>query len=326
LLSGGLEGWGTVSNSGTLEIAGDIAIEGRLENTHILEWQSGLPTGAGQVVNYETFRIEVASDGYFDPHVTNEPLALVEHVGVATASFSNLFTNGGDVEIGSDGVLELAGGGTQTGGTTTVSGGLTAFYFDIAGGALTLDNGDVSGPIQVSQTSELNGVGAVNGQVLNAGFVSPGNSPGIITVNGDYAQDITGVLEIEIEGTNPATPQFDQLIVNGTVALDGALNVSILSGFTPAPGDSFTILQNDGDDPIAGQFLGLPAHSILNLGGKRLLIDYAGGDGNDLELKSVLFWDGEGGDFQWNNALNWVGDVVPTAADEVAIGDLALAA
>ena len=40
---------------------------------------------------------------------------------------------------------------------------------------------------------------------------------------------------------------------------------------------------------------------------------------------AVIIWDGGGGDGLWNTAVNWVGDVVPGAADDVILDNSALA-
>jgi hypothetical protein len=70
----------------------------------------------------------------------------------------------------------------------------------------------------------LSGVQTINGNLNSGGRVAPGSSPGILTINGDYDQTNTGVLEIEVAGTSPGT-QHDQLVVTGTAALDGTLEI-----------------------------------------------------------------------------------------------------
>jgi hypothetical protein len=83
--------------------------------------------------------------------------------------------------------------------------------------------------------------------VQNSGVVAPGTSSGVgtsigaLAVNGNYTQTSGGKLQIELGGTSPGT-QFDQLLVTGSVALDGALKVSLVNGFAPAAGNSFNIL------------------------------------------------------------------------------------
>jgi len=43
-------------------------------------------------------------------------------------------------------------------------------------------------------------------------------------------------------GDVPASGQFGQLVVSGQANLDGTLQIDLVSGYVPNPGDSFTIL------------------------------------------------------------------------------------
>ena len=60
-------------------------------------------------------------------------------------------------------------------------------------------------------------------------------------MQGDYTQQSAGVLEIQLGGTTAGT-EYDQLTVTGTATMAGTLNVSLIDGFIPQVGDSFTIL------------------------------------------------------------------------------------
>ncbi|MFN8706608.1 MAG: hypothetical protein ACK50J_08010, partial [Planctomyces sp.] len=84
------------------------------------------------------------------------------------------------------------------------------------------------------------------------GTISPGSgtSTGILNTD-EIAFQSNANLTVQINGTTAGT-QYDQLNVTGTVAVGGNLNVSVENGFTPAIGDVFTILTNDGTDPISG--------------------------------------------------------------------------
>ncbi len=157
----------------------------------------------------------------------------------------------------------------------------------ISGSTLRIPKGATSGPVSLDAGGTLKGSGTVGGDLNNEGILSPGNSPGIIVVNGNYAQAVTGSLEIEVQGTNPSTPDFDQLFVNGTVTLAGALDVSLLNGFAPSAGDSFQILSNDGGDAIVGTFIGLPEGAVFVHSGTYLQISYVGGTGNDVVLTAI---------------------------------------
>src|SRR5207247_1342766 len=85
-----------------------------------------------------------------------------------------------------------------------------ASFFTNSGTTLNVPTGAVTGPVTLTSGGTLLGSGTVGGALTNSGTVAPGNSPGIITVNGDYTQSSGGSLAIEIQGTNPATPDFDQ--------------------------------------------------------------------------------------------------------------------
>ena len=133
------------------------------------------------------------------------------------------FSNAGSMNVGAGSTLTAATY-TQTAGVTDVSGSLLVV------GAITLDGGTFTGS------------GAVTGNILNNGNVSPGNSPGTLSVNGDYLQS-SGVLNIEL-----GSLAHDQLVVSGTATLGGTLTVSLWAEagapqFVPSSGQQFDILQ-----------------------------------------------------------------------------------
>ncbi len=93
------------------------------------------------------------------------------------------------------------------------------------------------------QAGTCSGSGTIGGDLNNSGgTVSPGNSPGVMEVQGDYNQSAAASLSIEIAGT-AAGAQHDVLVVGGEATLDGTLEVSLIDGFQPASGDSFDILE-----------------------------------------------------------------------------------
>lgn len=137
---------------------------------------------------------------------------------------------------------------------------------------------------------------SVNGPlVLNFDLVA---SSGSVAINADLdaeAVSITGdltvgaALEFGIGGTTPgpADNQHEQYVVVGGVDLGaGSLSVVQRGGFVPIAGDGFTLIDNDGADPISGVFIGLPEGAQLpeSIGGMPVTISYVGGDGNDVVL------------------------------------------
>ena len=74
----------------------------------------------------------------------------------------------------------------------------------------------------------------------NKGTLSPGLSPGILTVSGPYGQTASGHLAIQIGGTTAGTG-YDQLAVTGSGALAGTIDLSTINGFTPALGQTYNV-------------------------------------------------------------------------------------
>jgi cyclophilin family peptidyl-prolyl cis-trans isomerase len=86
----------------------------------------------------------------------------------------------------------------------------------------------------------------------NHGTLAPGLQLGPIGVD-TYRQFLTGTLEIELRKTT-GEPFHDQVVVNGTAFLSGVLDISLAPGYTPAHGDTFTVLTTGGG--IVGNFVG----------------------------------------------------------------------
>src|SRR5690606_27381211 len=73
------------------------------------------------------------------------------------------------------------------------------------------------------------------------GHVGPGASAGTLTVGGGVTFDSGSFFDVELGGLTPGA-QYDKLMVGGTASLGGTLNVSLLPGFTPEIGNTFTVL------------------------------------------------------------------------------------
>ena len=71
--------------------------------------------------------------------------------------------------------------------------------------------------------------------------MSPGDSPGVLTIQGNYTQLSGGTFFAELAGLAPGT-QYDQLAVSGLATLDGTLDVALLRGFLVHVGDSFILM------------------------------------------------------------------------------------
>ena len=86
--------------------------------------------------------------------------------------------------------------------------------------------------ITVCPAGSVTGSGLVVADVANDGTIGPGASPGIITIDGDFAQGASGTLIIEMTGYLPGFGH-DRLDVSGTATLGGTLEIALLPGFQP---------------------------------------------------------------------------------------------
>ena len=137
---------------------------------------------------------------------------------------------------------------TDAAQTTTISKAAAAHQntgtWSIASGTLSISGAGATfanlagGTVQGAGIFRLVGI-----PFTNAGGMNPGAAgTGILKIVGNYTQAAGGALNIELGGTTPGT-QYDRLVDStGTVSLNGALNVSLINGFTPALGDTFTVL------------------------------------------------------------------------------------
>jgi hypothetical protein len=134
-------------------------------------------------------------------------------------------SNSGTINV-ETGTLALTGTLTQT------AGGLHL----IGGNLRNIQNLLIQGGV-LDGTANINGTVAASG----SGQVSPGTSPGQLTItnNRNYTQTSPAVLNIDVDGLTPGT-EYDRIAIAGAATLGGELAVSI--GYTPAVGDSFTIL------------------------------------------------------------------------------------
>jgi outer membrane autotransporter protein len=133
------------------------------------------------------------------------------------------------------------------------------------------DRGSVvaGGGTTVGPDGVLMGDGTIRSPTLiNDGIVMPtgkGGVPGTLTEIGNYQQDSSGVLDIGIGGHRPS--QADELKVDGSLKLDGTLDLSSLNNFHPSSGDTYEILSATGTR--SGQFSTI-VDTAINSGLSRL--------------------------------------------------------
>jgi hypothetical protein len=199
---------------------------------------------------------------------------------------------------------------------------------ELRGGALDTQFVEIfDGTLRGSGTLKT-GSGSIPGQVENrSGTVSPGVGIGALSIEGRFANGVDGTLAFELGGTTPGT-QYDQLLVDGSAALDGTLSVTLadLGGgmFTPTAGNSFTLLT--ASEGVGGMFDELilpggfqwnvdynPDSVVLSLIGLGLAGDY--NSNSVVDVADYLVWRNSNGEMGSGLAADGNGDQVVNQDD-----------
>ncbi|MGV3533931.1 MAG: beta strand repeat-containing protein [Chthoniobacteraceae bacterium] len=235
--------------------------------------------------------VNIASSGLLDlaTYDRSETIAALAGEGAVDLGANSTFTvNGADNtvfagDIVGGGLFIKDGGGTmELSGNSDVAGGTT-----VQGEGSLVVSGSLGGSVLVSGVSALLGDGIIGGPVtvLAGATLAPGAEIGILRTGSLDIQ--TGAsFSLEINGTSRGV-DYDSVTALGTVTLGGDLNLQV--GFTPGF-DTFTLILNDGIDPVVGTFAGLDEGALVGVfGGAEARITYFGnGDGgaigNDVML------------------------------------------
>jgi hypothetical protein len=232
-------GGGVLTNAGTITQQGDgrFALRGNLTNQGLYDLQTDAGFGGDNTfVNHGTFQ---------------------KSSGPATAAIDTFFSNPGMV-------LALSGTLVFDFETTEVSSNtLTGGTWGVDNGArLTLDSGVplftnsgtivLDGPgstfTNIANLNTNNGsLSLLDGQTFttagdftNTGTLTLGVAS-TLTLSGNFTQTSASTLDVRL-GDVPANGQFGQLVVTGQANLDGTLQIDLVNGYAPNPGDAFTIL------------------------------------------------------------------------------------
>ena len=208
--------------------------------------------------------------------------------------------NNATVNIDSDSTLVFDGALNLTGFTLSKTGDGTMFVRNDlveSGGLIDIQQGMVAGN------------GTIGGDVSNGGTIAPGNSPGILTIDGNLNNGESGTIAMEIEGTSGAgdSAGHDQIQVTGSSTLAGTL--SIVSGASyadpteRAARDNFTLLASAGgstgtfgtvnynDADLSADFTGANGSTRSHQGnGLFRNINY---DGNNVSLTNLFALEGD---------------------------------
>lgn len=203
-------GTSTINSNSALGIKGTVTVSGDL----FLNGSAGSPTTLNSI---DTFFVVGGI-------LFSSPGTLVNNNFVGGSGNLNVpITNNGAITAQNSGQALVLGADVSGNGTVAAS----------AGGILTLNNVTVHASNVIIDTgSKLNGTGTIVAPVGVNGTVAPGDAPGLLTINGNYTQNSTGTLLIEIGGAGSG--QFSVLDITGNAVLGGALDVELFGAFDPS--------------------------------------------------------------------------------------------
>lgn len=105
--------------------------------------------------------------------------------------------------------------------------------------------------------------------VLNDGLISPGHSPGKITVTGNFTMGDSAIYKCEIKDTTGAGTGHDQIDISGNTTLAGTLDI-VLDGYSPKDNDIFEIIKYGGTlSGTFGAITGMPIGWKIDYGEKK---------------------------------------------------------
>lgn len=232
--------------------------------------------------------VTIAASGLFDLNRPSETIGSLSGPGGASLGDNQLAVGGNDRSTSFEGKLLGTFRIVKNGrGTMTLTGDSPFSGTLHANEGTLLINGSqprsaivIEGGSSGAEPGILGGNGTV-GRISAAGRLAPGASPGLLNCS-NLTFVATGGYFIELDGPSPGIG-YDQTSVRGSLALSGA-GLFVSCSFHAAVGQSFTILLNDGVDPVIGSFNGLAEGTLFPVGGLLFRITYFGGDGNDVAL------------------------------------------
>jgi hypothetical protein len=214
-------------------------------------------------------------------------------------------------------------GGNVLGGDLQIQANGT---YNLVGGALNFNNVGIGNILPYSGPSTwpnaaLIQVGGTNQGTIGIGLATPGLydleigtvsaqgigvytygtlacTSGTITATGNPANSNRAldfwddsIFEVQIAGQYRGSGFTEIDVTAGDVHIAAGALFHVDLAYAPAPNQTFTIIDNQTSNPIAGTFAGLPQGALLAAvyGGQtyEFTVDYTGGTGNDLVLTHV---------------------------------------
>lgn len=275
----------TLTGGGSITLSAGSTIQGGVNNGSTLINLDNTISGAG-TIEEGGFGLVTVNQGTITANVSGQTLLLDQ------GNSSNGVTNSGLLQASNGGILAFQMPVNNANGTIQANAGSTVQFLN----PTTINAG------------VINGSGTLTGSLtLNGGTITPGYqatlTPGVLTLNGTYAQT-AGVFNAILGSTT----NYSILNVSGSINLSAGalLNIAFANGFTPANGDTFTILDSTGGS-LTGHFSNDTSSFVLD--GFTWTLNYTGneailsvGPATSSNLVTAA-WNPSTGN--WNSSTQW---------------------
>jgi autotransporter-associated beta strand protein len=268
--------------SGTNTYTGGTNVNGPVGST--------LKAGNNAALGASTNNLSIAAGNNFDINNFTVNVGGLSGTGnvTNTGGGGSITAGNGNASSTFDGVITQASSanpltlGKVGTGTLTLNGNNSYTGSTVVFGGTLLVNGNQSsatGGVLIAGGAKLGGNGTVGGDVtIDAGQLSPGNSPGILTLTKDVKFQNGASFQVEIQGT-VAGSGYDQLLLNsGTsnyvITGNSTLVGTRLGGFNVPNFTAFEIIKNPNGPLGSGTFAGLPDGSFFDFDGQQMQIRY----------------------------------------------------
>ncbi len=233
------------SNTGTVDVQ-----QGTLQlNRSLVQHSGSTLTGGTWIVRNGASLREDNTTNY-----TSNQANVTLHGSGDYTPLNSISTNAGTLRLLDGKVWSTAATFTNS-GTLVIGAGSSFSTTSTFANSGVLDLSGAFSSAGLTNTGTILGSGTFTGSLINAATLSPGHSPGLLTVTGDLTLQGTSTLLMELGGLVEGVT-YDNIDVGGTLIFGGTLNVSLVNAFTPVSGATFNLFE-------AGTFSGTFSNVML---------------------------------------------------------------
>jgi autotransporter-associated beta strand protein len=183
----------------------------------------------------------VASGATLDFNSFNQTIGSLAGAGNVTLGTATLTTGNGNTSTTFSGAISGTGGLTKSGAGTLLLTGTSSYTgaTTVNAGTLSVNGSIANSAVTVNAGGTIGGIGTVGNTTINGGTLSPGNSIGTLTVQGNLVLTAAAAYIVEVSPTSA-----DRTNVTGTASLAGTVQAVFGPGAYIAR--SYTILSATG--------------------------------------------------------------------------------